>query len=252
MTPPLHERIAARQPLLGLFIGIPSPALVEMVGYAGFDFVVLDNEHGPSSIETTEHMARAAASVHLPAIVRVSGVEQREIQRTLDLGVAGVQAPQVNTPEQAEALVRAARFPPIGQRGVAFSTRAAGFGFAGGADYLLRANAQLQVVAHIETVEALQNLDGLLGVAGIDVWFIGPTDLSVSLGYPGQPGHPTVRSAIHDAITRIQGAGIAAGLMVTSSAEWHQYADMGVSYLTMTLTGILGSGLRQTIAETRK
>jgi 4-hydroxy-2-oxoheptanedioate aldolase len=249
---PLHERIVARQPTLGLFLGIPSPALVEMIGHAGFDFVVLDNEHGPAGIETTEHMVRAAASTGLPAIVRVSGVDQREIQRTLDVGIAGVQAPQVNTLAQAEALVRAARFPPLGQRGVAFSTRAARFGFGGGAAYLEQANAQIQVVAHIETVEALNNLDSLLAVEGIDIWFIGPTDLSVSLGYPGQPNHPEVRRVIDSTISQIKQANRAVGLMVTSSDEWHHYAQQGVSYLTMTLTGLLGGSLRETIAAVRR
>jgi 4-hydroxy-2-oxoheptanedioate aldolase len=241
----LRERLARGKALRGLFVGLPSPALIEMAGHAGFDFVVIDNEHGPAGLETTEHLLRAAETVGLAAIVRASGVDQREILRTLDLGPSGVQVPQVNTAEQARDLARFTHFPPEGMRGVAFSTRAAGFGFHGGAEYMQRTNRALQVVAHIETAEALTNLDALLAVDGIDVWFIGPTDLSVSLGYPGQPDHPAVRQAIGDALERIQRAGRIAGLMVTSADDWHVYASLGACYITFPITMLIGAAMRQ-------
>ncbi|NJM08995.1 hypothetical protein HC891_26545 [Candidatus Gracilibacteria bacterium] len=241
----LRARLGRGQALRGLFVGIPSPALIEMAGHAGFDFVVIDNEHGPASLETTEHLLRAAGSVGLAAIVRASGVEQREILRILDLGPAGIQIPQVNTAEQARDLVRFTHFPPEGMRGVAFSTRAAGFGFHGGAEYMQRVDSELQVVAHIETAEALANLDTLLAVDGIDIWFIGPTDLSVSLGYPGQPAHPAVRQAIDDALERIRRAGRIAGLMVTSADDWHTCAQLGARYITFPITMLLGAAMRQ-------
>jgi 4-hydroxy-2-oxoheptanedioate aldolase len=244
MEQSLGQRLSAGRALRGLFVSLPSPALVEMVGLAGFDFVVLDNEHGPAGLETTEQLVRAATSAGLPTIVRVSGVDQREILRSLDLGVAGVMAPQVNTPEQARTLASASRFPPEGTRGVAFSTRAAGYGFLGGAEYLQRTNEQLLVVGQIETSEALSHLDALLAVSGIDAWFIGPTDLAVSLGYPGQPTHPTVRTVITEALARIQQQGRIAGLMVTTVEDWHLFANLGARLITFPLTTVIATALR--------
>ena len=240
------------RPLFGIFTSLPSPALVEIAGHAGFDFVVLDNEHGPAGIETTEHMIRAARCAGIVPIVRVSGANQQEILRTLDVGASGVQVPQVNTVEQARLVASAAKYPPVGSRGVAFGTRAAGFGFFGGSAYVQAANEQTVVVTHIETVEAVENLDAMLGVPGIDVFFIGPTDLSVSLGYPGNPGHPEVQSTIADCIRRIAAAGRAPGLMVANPDEFHTFAALGARYITVNIAGIIGAAMKAMVAGVKR
>jgi 4-hydroxy-2-oxoheptanedioate aldolase len=246
----LRGALQEGRPLMGIFTSLPSPALVEMTGHARFDFVVIDNEHGPAAIETTEHMIRAAKGADIAPIVRVSGPNVQEILRTLDVGASGVQVPQVNTLEQARLVASAAKYPPMGNRGVAFGTRAAGFGFFGGVDYVAAANEQTIVITHIETVQAVQSLDAMLQVEGIDVFFIGPTDLSVSMGHPGEPGHPEVQQTIADCIRRITAAGRTAGLMLASSAPYQHFVDLGARYITVNLANLIIGGLKTTIAET--
>jgi 4-hydroxy-2-oxoheptanedioate aldolase len=239
------------RPLFGIFCSIPSPALVEMAGYAGFDFVVIDNEHGPAAIETTEHLVRAARCAGILPIVRVSGANQQEILRTLDIGASGVQVPQVNTVEQARLVAGAAKYPPLGNRGVAFGTRAAGYGFFAGNAHVEASNTQTVVITHIETVEAVAALDAMLEVDGIDVVFIGPTDLSVSMGYPGNPGHPEVQATIADCIKRIGAAGRVAGLMVSTPDDFRSFADLGARYITVNMANVVAAGLKTLVAGVR-
>jgi 4-hydroxy-2-oxoheptanedioate aldolase len=247
----LRAALDEGRPLLGIFTSVPSPALVEMAGHARFDFVVIDNEHGPAGIETTEHMIRAAKGADIAPIVRVSGANVQEILRTLDVGASGVQVPQVNTLEQARLVVSAAKYPPMGNRGVAFGTRAAGFGFFGGSAYVEAANRQTIVITHIETVQAVEQLDAMLEVDGIDVLFIGPTDLSVSMGHPGNPGHPDVQATIADCIRRIAAAGRAPGIMLTSNDQFARFAGMGARYLTVNVAGLIGAAMKTVVAETK-
>ena len=239
------------RPLMGIFMGLTSPALVEMAGHAGFDFVVIDNEHGPGGIETTEHMIRAARCAGLAPVVRVSGANQQEILRTLDVGASGVQVPQVNTAEQARLVVNAAKYPPMGNRGVAFSTRAAGYGFFGGAGHVQASNEQTVVITHIETAQAVEQLDAMLEVQGIDVMFIGPTDLSVSMGYPGNPGHPDVQATIAGCIERILEAGVTPGLLVTNTDEFHKFAAIGARDMPTNVTTIIGGAMKAITGGTR-
>lgn len=247
----LAGRLQEGRPLLGMFMGIPSPALVEMVGHARFDFVVIDNEHGPAGIETTEHLIRAATVSGVVPVVRVSGAIQQEILRSLDLGPAGIQVPQVNTVEQAHLLVQAARYPPQGNRGVAFSTRAAGFGFFGGSAHIETSNSETVVIAHIETTQALDHLVELLQVPGIDVWFVGPTDLSVSMGYPGDTKHPAVQAAITDCMKQIGEAGRVPGLMVTTPEDFHAFAELGARYITVNVAAVIAGAFRSVASGTK-
>jgi len=236
------------RPLLGMFIGPPAPALVEIVGHAGCDFVIVDNEHGSSGIETTEHLMRAARAAGVIPIVRTL---EPDILRVLDVGASGVQVPQVNTPEQAARIVAATKYPPVGTRGAAFSTRAAGFGFFGGAQHVRDSNEGTVVVVMTETRTALGNLDAILAVPGIDAVFFGPNDLSFSLGYPGEMKHPEVIEAIEHGIARALRAGVAPGVLATDAADFHRWAKAGARYIPMVLTGVLGNALRTTVAAVR-
>lgn len=239
------------RPLLGMFMGITSPALVEMAAFAQFDFVIIDNEHGPAGIETTEHMIRAARCAGIVPLVRVSGANVQEILRTLDVGASGVQVPQVNNPEQARLVVEAAKYPPMGNRGVAFSTRAAGFGFFGGAAHVQNSNAQTVVITHIETVEAVKNLDKMLAIQGIDAMFIGPTDLSTSMGHAGNPGHPEVQATIADCIGRVRAAGKVPGVLITNADEFHKFRALGARYFPINVATVVGGGMKALVAGTK-
>ncbi|BDG60197.1 HpcH/HpaI aldolase family protein [Caldinitratiruptor microaerophilus] len=247
----LKEWLREGRTLVGLFVSIPHPALVEMAGFAGFDFVILDNEHGPAGIETTENLIRAARAAGVVPVVRVSSANTQEILRTLDIGASAVQVPQVNDRATAELAVRSAKYPPEGIRGVANSTRAAGWGFFGGLEHIERSNAGTAVVTHVETVEALRNLDDLLTVPGIDAMFIGPTDLSTSMGHPGNPGHPEVQGAIEGAIRRIAAAGKAPGILVGDPAAYRAWREKGARYLVFNIASLIVRSLTDVVAAIR-
>jgi 4-hydroxy-2-oxoheptanedioate aldolase len=225
----------------GVFVGIPSPALVEMCGFAGFDFVVIDNEHGAASLETTEHMVRAAKAADIAPIVRCT---EPDILRVMDLGAAGIQVPAVGSAAQAQRIVELARYTPAGHRGAAFSTRAAGYGFYGGAAHVTASNEGTAVVVMIETPEALRNLDAIVAVPGVDAAFIGPSDLSFNLGHPADPGHADVQAAIADALARIARSPVVPGIMAITPDEYRRYRQWGGRYMTTVITAVVGPALR--------
>lgn len=236
----LPALLAGNKPLFGMFVGITSPAIVEMCGYAGFDFVVLDNEHGPASIETTEHLIRAARCANVIPVVRTV---EHDILRILDIGASAIQVPQVNTAEQARRIVAAAKYPPMGSRGAAFSPRAAGYNFFGGQPHAKASNEGTSVIVMTETRQALDNLDEILTVPGVDAVFIGPNDLSFSMGHQGNQKHPEVVAAIEAAVKKIARTKVAAGLMTIAIDDYHKYAALGARYLTTQITSLLVGAL---------
>lgn len=244
----LPAMLAGKKPLFGMFVGFPSPAIVEMCGHAGFDFVVLDTEHGPADIETVEHLIRAARCANVIPIVRTY---ENHILRMLDLGASGIQVPMVSTAEQARRIVAAAKYPPVGQRGAAFSPRASGYGFFGGPPHVKTSNEGTAVILMIETREALDNLDEILKVPGVDALFIGPNDLSFALGHPGQMGHPEVAAAIEGAIKKIAATKVAPGLMTVAAEDYHKYAALGARYLTTQISNLLAAAMKSAIAAVK-
>jgi 2-keto-3-deoxy-L-rhamnonate aldolase RhmA len=244
----LPELLRGTRPLLGMFVGIPAPSLVEMCGHAGVDFVIVDNEHGPAGIESTEHMLRAARASGVIPVVRTL---EADILRVLDIGASAIQVPQVNSAEQAKRIVAAAKYPPIGMRGAAFSTRAAGYGFFGGDRHIADSNAGTAVIIMTETRAAIEHLDEILTVPGIDAIFFGPNDLSFSFGHPGQMGHPEVIDAIEHGIARALAHGVAPGVLALNADDFHRWRQKGARYLPMVMSGMIGNALRTTVAATR-
>lgn len=244
----LPALLAGTKPLFGIFTGMASPAIVEMCGHAGFDFVVLDNEHGPAGLETTEHLIRAARCVNIIPVVRTL---EADILRVLDIGASAIQVPQVNTAEQARRIVAAAKYPPLGGRGAAFSPRAAGYGFFGGQAHAKMSNEGTSVILMTETEEALANLDEILAVPGIDALFIGPNDLSFSMGHQGNQKHPDVVAAIDAAVKKIARTQVAPGLMTVPADDYKRYAALGARYLTTQVASLLGSALKGALAAAK-
>ena len=244
----LPELLRGSRPLLGMFIGLPAPALVEMCGHAGVDFVIIDNEHGPAGIESTEHLLRAARGAGVIPVVRTL---EPDILRILDIGASAIQVPQVNTREQAARIVAAAKYPPMGSRGAAFSTRAAGYGFFGGTDHVTASNSGTAVIVMAETRTAIENIDAIVSVPGIDAVFFGPNDLSFSFGHPGQMQHPEVIGAIEHGIERALAAGVAPGVLATSPDEFRRWAEKGARYLPMVVSGLIANALRTAVAGVR-
>lgn len=176
----IRQRLHAGESLVGTFCAIPHPAATEMVATAGFDFLCIDTEHSAIGRETLENMLRAADAQRTPALVRVAGNTPELIAAALDAGAAGIVVPRVNTAAEAEAAVKAARFPPYGERGAGPGRAAAYGGGIGG--YVGAANSDLLIVVQVETKHALENAEEISAVDGVDLVFIGPGDLSVSLG----------------------------------------------------------------------
>ncbi|MDX3906690.1 MAG: aldolase/citrate lyase family protein [Pigmentiphaga sp.] len=232
----------------GISVGTPQPALIQMCGYAGYDFVVIDNEHGPASVETVGEAIRAAHGVGLAPIVRTF---EQDIPRLLDAGACGIQVPLVETAEQAARMVRACRYPPAGSRSVAFSTPAARYGFGDRGTHIEASNRAVAVILMIETAEAMAHLDDILAVPGVDAVCVGPTDMSYSLGVGGNGNHPKVREAVAECVAACKRAGVAVGANAFSGDECREHVAMGMTYHTMMMTLLLGATLRGGLASMR-
>lgn len=228
----LKSALRAGKPAVGSYVTLPAPGVAEVMALAGFDFLVLDMEHGPLGIESVENLARASQLVGVPPIVRVRDSQPASILGALDIGAAGVQVPLVNTAEEAQRVVQAAKYHPEGNRGLAFG-RSARYGALQPSNYFARANAETIVVVHCETMEAVHNLPEILAVQGLDVVYVGPYDLSQSLGAPGQVSLPDVQAAVNDALDTILAAGVTAGSHALSPAHARLLIQKGVRYVTL-------------------
>lgn len=194
-TNKLKQSLRNGDTVYGLLNSIPAPLLVEMLGYAGYDFVLLDLEHVNTNPETLENMIRAAECAGLTALVRVPGMDASMILRALDSGAQGIVVPHVQSRSEAEAAVSASRYHPMGQRGIS-GGRTTGFGRLDLPSYFERANAELLVGVMIEDRLGVDNIEDIVSVTGIDLILEGAIDLSQSYGVPGQAQHPVVQAAI--------------------------------------------------------
>jgi 4-hydroxy-2-oxoheptanedioate aldolase len=231
----VKDKLAAGQPATVIAPFASSAGLVELLGHMGFDGVFLDTEHGPAGWEDIEHMARASDLTGYSSVMRVQANDAATITRALDRGVSGIQVPHVNTRAQAEAAVQHAKFAPLGHRG--WSGWRGALGVASG-DYARVANEQTLVAIMLEEVEALDNLDDMLKVDHIDVFFVAPGDLAQSMGVPGQMTHPRVTSALEDAVRRIRAAGRVSGTL-TTPALLDRHLELGIQFLYIGLASLL-------------
>lgn len=218
--------------VLGPFMKLSSATVIEIAGLAGFDFVILDLEHGPLDLSEIENLIRAAHLSNLCAIVRVGANDPLMIGRALDIGADGVQIPQISNKGDAERAVASAKFFPLGERGVCRYVRAAEYTRIPKQDYFLQANKNCSIVVHIEGIEGLKNLDEILEVDGIDVLFIGPYDLSQSLGIPGQTEHPRLLEEIEGIIKKAASKRKAVGIFAETPEAAKRYIDRGVQYIS--------------------
>jgi 4-hydroxy-2-oxoheptanedioate aldolase len=235
-------KLKAGEPAFGCSLMFPSVQLVEMLGYAGFDWVLLDCEHGSLSLADVELMAIAADAAGITAIARPRTNSSADIQSMMDRGVMGVQVPHVNTAEDARRAVAAVKFGPGAGRGLAAGTRPDSWGLGGTMpDFTAAANEQSLVCVQLEHEAAIRNVDELLRVEGVDVFFIGPSDLSQSMGHPGNPGAPAVAAAIAETRAKIVAAGKIPGLPATTD-NVASLLGAGVRYIYTHLPRVLGAG----------
>ncbi len=247
----LRERLRKGESVFGPFSKTADPAFVEASGYAGFDFIILDMEHGPSNVTMLQDLIRAAEVAGIVPIVRVPLEMVSDIGRVLDIGAGGVQIPQITTAEQARAVLEVSRFAPRGQRGVCRFVRAAKYATMDRYQYFADANDAL-VILQLEGGEALANLDGILAEPGIDIIFIGPYDLSQSLGVPGQVEHPLVADKIEEIIHKCIAQGIAVGVFTDNGPALEKWKKAGVQYLSYSVDVGLYAEYCKTLVEQYK
>lgn len=227
----MKAKLMSGEPVFGLSVMIPSPQLVEMAGGLGFDWVLLDCEHGTIALETLELMIMAAEASGITPIVRPRSRHADEILQVMDRGAAGVQIPHVNSAADARDAVAAVKFHPQGRRSLAVGTRASGYGLGlSMGDYVAAANRETLVCVQIEDEAALPNVEEMLTVDGVDVFFIGPSDLSQSMGYPGNPKAEPVAKAIESTLQKIIAAGKTPGMPASAEAVRATVAR-GVRYI---------------------
>lgn len=230
------------EPLRGIFTALPSPAIVEMCAYAGFTFVIIDNEHGAADFETTEHMLRAARASGIVPVVRCF---LEDIPRVLDMGASGVQVPMIETADDARELVQRVRYPGEGRRGSAFSGRAAGYGAFPGAAHTTRSNEGVALIAMVETPEGVANAAAIAAVDGVDAVFVGPNDLAHAMGYGNDWKAPAVAAAIEQALRAVHGAGKCAGIIALSPDDERHYGQFGARYFATVATSLITQAFRQ-------
>jgi 4-hydroxy-2-oxoheptanedioate aldolase len=246
-----RARVLAGEWLAGTFLTLGSPLTAEMAGSAGFDWVLLDHEHGPGGEETLLHQLQAVAATPAAAIVRIAANETPRFKRVLDLGAAGVMVPWVSTAAEAAAAVAAMRYPPRGVRGVAKLNRGCGFG-ADFEDYFAHAHERLVTLAQIETPEGVKRAAEIAAVDGVDVLFVGPMDLTTNLGIPGQLEHPDYLEALRRIAAAARGAGKAAGILLLDPAHLPRCRELGLSVVAIGSDGgAVQAGLRQAAALLR-
>lgn len=244
-------KLKAGETVFGCFVRYPDASLIEVLGYQDFDFLVFDGEHGVIEPRDCEHMVRAAELRGVTPIVRATTNAPPVILRYMDTGAHGVHVPWVNSAVEADAVVRSVKYYPRGIRGLA-AVRAADYAQrAPFGEYIQQANAETLVVIHIETIDAVSRLPEIVQVDGLDVIFIGPTDLSHSLGVPGDVQHPTVQAAIQQIVDTVAPTGLALGIMVGNAQAAQQWRQRGARYITVGLESLLVPAVRGYLQASR-
>ncbi len=246
----LKEKLYRGEPAMGPFIPLPAPLVMEITALSGFDFGIIDCEHGYIDFESVYTMTLAAEARNMTALARCNVRDPQVILRYLDLGVHGLHVPQINTKEEAEAFVTACKYQPRGWRGSA-SPRAADYGLSGmGAyDSMQAINDSVLTIAHIESPLAVQNLEAICEVDGLDVLFVGRGDMSHALGVPNEFEHPLVVEQMELVRERSKGSGKILGTIVRTAAQAREAIDMGFLYIACGATGFMAQGMKQFVAE---
>lgn len=244
----IRDRVLSGELLTGTFLNIGSSITVEIAGDSGFDWILIDLEHGPSGQHDLLHLLQAAGTTPAAPIVRIPSNDTVLFKKTLDLGASGIMVPWVLNTTEAEEAVAAMRYPPNGIRGVAKSPRAVGFGRSFD-DYFARSAERLLTVIQIERKDAVECAGQIAAIDGVDVLFVGPMDLSVSLGNPGQFDHPLQVAAYKKVIESTRRAGKAAGILLAEAEQIESAIALGFTFVAIGSDGALVVKGMQNFAE---
>lgn len=244
----LQKRLELGEVLVGVFCKTTAPELIEIIGHAGFDFCILDMEHGPVGLESLQHLIRAAELSGTLPIVRTRSSLAVDVAQPLDLGAAGVQVPQVSSEAEAKAVVQAARFAPEGHRGVCRFVRAADFSALERGEYFQKANESL-VILQLEGT-SLDEYDKIAGVQGVDILFIGPYDISQAVGAPGEVESPAVLEKMVEIIDVAKKHGKTIGVFADTPAQAKYWISVGVQYIAYSVdVGLFYQKCSETVKE---
>lgn len=236
----LKKALEEGKTVFGPFCKMLDPTVIELAALAGFDFVIIDMEHGPYSIETVQQMIRAAEAKGIEAVVRVTENSETSLLRVLDVGAICIQVPQISTAEDAARVVRSAMFHPMGERGMCRYVRAADYTNIDKAEHFGNTNESILTIIHIEGVAGLENLPAILTTDGIDIIFLGPYDLSQSCGVPGQVHHEKVIKRMEEAVVLAKKSGKVVGTFVESVEDAKKWSEIGVQYIAYAVdTGLI-------------
>jgi 2-keto-3-deoxy-L-rhamnonate aldolase RhmA len=250
VRPTMRERLAAGETLVGTFLGLGSAVAAEACGSAGLDWVLVDLEHGAAGEESLAPQLLGARAAGVHGLVRVATAERIRACRALDLGAEGVMFPMVDGVAQARACAAALRHSPAGTRGVAGYHRGAGYGLDAGA--VADQDARTLGIVQIESPDAVEAAPELAAVDGVDVLFVGPSDLSYSMGIPGEIQHPDFRAAIERVVAAARAAGKAAGIMTPAPPAIRAAADDGFRMIACsTELGLMVDAVRGVAASAR-
>jgi 4-hydroxy-2-oxoheptanedioate aldolase len=233
---------------IGLWSSLSSNYSVEVVAGAGFDWILLDSEHSPADLENLLAQLQAVAPYPTQPIVRVPWNDMVWVKRVLDIGAQTLLVPYVSTAEEARHAVAYTRYPPQGLRGVAGTTRATRFGRI--KDYARRAHEETCLLVQVETQAALDSIEAIAAVEGVDGIFIGPADLHASLGHAGEIAHPDVKPLIDEAIRRIRNCGCAPGILTPNETDARHWLACGALFVAVGAdVGLLARGAEALAAK---
>lgn len=250
----LKQALQQGQPAIGTMVAeIRQPAVMQLLANAGFDFAIIDNEHGPFSIETIAELSRAARHIGLTPLVRVPDLAYPYLAQSLDAGAQGVMVPRIFNAEQVRRAVQIIKYPPLGQRGTALSRGFTDFKAGPLVEAMAAANDQTFLIIQIETQEAVDNIEEIVSTPGVDVTLVGPTDLSIALGVPGQMDSPKLHAAIEKMIEACQRHQVYPALHM-NDLQWAAYwAKKGMRLLSSNSeTGLLVKGGLEVTSKIRE
>jgi 4-hydroxy-2-oxoheptanedioate aldolase len=227
----LKQKIKKGETLIGTFLSLGNPVVSEMIGQSGFDFVIIDLEHGMGNEQDTLHQLMALETGTAAAVVRVESFERQRVHRVLDGGAEGIMFPRIHTLKEAKQAISSLYYPPDGVRGVAKLVRASSYG-QNFSDYLSRQKQDIVGIIQVETEEILSCLDEVAALDGVDVLFVGPMDLSMALGIFGQFNHPVFVNAIETTANAARQAGKTCGILLPSPAYFPVWHEMGYRFFT--------------------
>jgi 2-keto-3-deoxy-L-rhamnonate aldolase RhmA len=244
----LKQRIRQGESLIGAFVNLGSSLTTELVGAAGFDFVVIDLEHGSGTEANVLPQLQALEHTGCAGVIRVESHARQRAHRVLDLGAHGIMFPRVNSAEEARGCAAAMRYPPLGVRGVASMNRACNFG-ASFREYVDRSVDSLLGVFQIETAEAVKNVEAIAAVDGADVLFIGPLDLTQSLGILGQFEHPDFVAAVEKTAEAARKHGKSTGVLMPKRENFEHFFELGFRFLASGSDGAMIANAARNLAQ---